>query len=328
MIYPLQVVVFEHTKILGFFDPKFFVIGINKEFLWGTHKELLEAVLRHEIAHYLTFVKFQKSDEQHGRLFKEVCRSFSWGPEISKATTYDSPFFKESIKKREQTVKRLQKIKELTKSDNVHESQVAIAKLNQYIQKMSLDFRQETLIENTEENLYALTLWQGTKASTKIMAISEILSHNLVYPYFNYGTKSCHLEILGEQYNLEAAEFLFHYLFQEFEELWKRDSKKHNLKGLKQKNAYFRGLSKGHIDEIQRSASLGTSKAQSRELMELKGQLALKIEKLCPEIKPRSFRFQEDLRSRNVGGSSGKELNIRKGLKDKAKKLLSFGGNT
>ena len=56
--YPLNFISFERDKTLGYFDSKYFQIGIHRHFLFSKDEELLMNVLRHELIHYLAYIKY------------------------------------------------------------------------------------------------------------------------------------------------------------------------------------------------------------------------------------------------------------------------------
>jgi len=68
--YPLHLVAFEHPSRLGYFRAEFYEIGINKSYLFESEKDLLD-LLRHELAHYLTFIKHGPHVPHHGKDFLE-----------------------------------------------------------------------------------------------------------------------------------------------------------------------------------------------------------------------------------------------------------------
>ena len=83
-LYPINLVVFEKGNTLGFFEPHGYQIGLSKRLLFGTKEPLIKDVLRHEMAHFWTYL--EKGNLDHGPNFREVCRRFRWSETVKNAT--------------------------------------------------------------------------------------------------------------------------------------------------------------------------------------------------------------------------------------------------
>ena len=55
--YPLNIVVFEDQTRLGYFDSRFYELGISKKLMLYAKEEVLFSIVRHELAHFFCFIK-------------------------------------------------------------------------------------------------------------------------------------------------------------------------------------------------------------------------------------------------------------------------------
>ena len=51
--------------MLGYFDPNFYELGFH-ECLMHSSREQLQDIIRHELAHYMTFIEYGAGIQQHG----------------------------------------------------------------------------------------------------------------------------------------------------------------------------------------------------------------------------------------------------------------------
>jgi predicted SprT family Zn-dependent metalloprotease len=50
--------------MLGYFDPNFYELGFH-ECLMHSNRELLQNIIKHELAHYITFINYGDTVEPH-----------------------------------------------------------------------------------------------------------------------------------------------------------------------------------------------------------------------------------------------------------------------
>lgn len=313
-LYPIEILLFEKKDLLGFFDSKYYTIGLHKNLLLlnQSEQETIKNILRHEIGHYLCFLDFGDQHSHHGKEFKERCRSFGWGEEVYSAKLkLDFDLLTKDVDKKNAILAKVQKLLTLAESENQNESELATLKANEILQKYHLKLDQDTVkqTDDSEDEMVALTVWEGKRNSSKMMCISEILGHFFVYPYFNYGKNIVRLEIMGEEQDVKIADYLCKYYINEFESQWKKQK---HLKGMKQKNSFFRGLTKGHILKLQNQSI--HEPHQSRELIKMKKALIDKVHKYLPHLGGRYQDYQTDGRAESLGRSFGQEMNVRKGI--------------
>ena len=122
--YPIKVVIYNSSNTLGYFDSNFLELGFHER-LMHTSKTVVCNIVRHELAHYLTFMIYGDTKTPHSKEFQLICSRFGWGKEISEAAIAienvtdlsESPIHR-----------KVQKLMALSSSSNKHEAELAIIK--------------------------------------------------------------------------------------------------------------------------------------------------------------------------------------------------------
>jgi hypothetical protein len=317
--YPINLVVFEKKKILGYFEWQSLTIGINKHLMFQQDTERLKNIIRHELAHYLTYIFHGPQTAAHGQEFHQVCQQYNWGSEVSKATEDPSLTLNDSqFNELDETSKLFEKIKKLLKlasSDNPHESALATAKANSLLLKYNL---QHSHSLEPEEDIYMMRVLEKKRISGKISAIMQILQKFFVAPVLNYGHKIVYLEVVGTKFNVELANYVAKFLDYELDSLWKAERLKHPyLKGATAKKSFMLGVAKGHISKIDKTQETQSS---SRDLVVLDHQLKVMQSIVYPKLRYSfSKQSKECASSMQAGFKSGQNLSINPGLTNSQK---------
>ena len=320
-LYPINLVVFERGNTLGFFEPHAYQIGLSKRLLFGTKESLIKDILRHEMAHFWTYL--EKGNIDHGPAFREACKYFGWGDTVSKATI---DLAKENEKKEgdlkaEKLVSKIQKLLSLAGSSNPHESEAATLKANELMINYNLERLRSKHLSSPEdeEAAYVKRVLHGKKNSAKYHAIYEILLLFMVKPVFNYGKDGFYLEVIGEKSNVLIAEYIGSYLDSELERLWKKQRElTPHLKGLSMKNSFMRGVAKGYKEKMELSKRKLLK--DDKSLILLEGSLQKKVGLVYPRLShTTSQRGAGCKESEHQGKASGKGLFIPRALSNKNK---------
>lgn len=326
IIYPLSIHVFEGSNKLGYFDRRYYYIGIHRSLITCPDQDFIDNLLRHELAHYLCLIKFPEGIQSHGIEFRDLCRSYGWGPEVYAATESLDKIQNENqgFKEREKIVSRVQKLLKLAENpSNPHEAQAASAKANQLLLKYHLD---DLSLGEQEEEVYRQRVLHFKRRSGKTDAILHILNQFYVQAIYNSGPGGSSVEVIGDRASVELADYMAKYLHTELEDLYKKAKKEDpdNLKGLGAKNAFFSGLAEGYLLKIK--------KAQKQEVTSSKALVAIekKLERQSQLVYQgrigtvRSTR-QGHYFAEQRGKESGSKLQLRKGVNQKSGPgLLSF----
>lgn len=312
-LYPVSVVVFE-GKNLGYFDTRQYQIGINKALLYKSKDSVLKDILRHELAHYLTHLLHGPEVMPHGREFQEICETYGWPKEVSKASmNLEEANLSEGDLGSEKVLAKVKNLLKLAESTNPHEAELATLKANQLLLKHNLSYTKLS----GEEYLYVKKVVVQKRKDAKISAIYDILRHFMVKPVLSYARGEVSLEITGDKTNLELADYVAGFLNEELERLWKRFKKEHSLRGIKAKNSFYYGVAKGYDQKLQKAKS-AFSRSESRALIEIEKNLDLQVNRIYNRLSSSSTTSGRDDTSYLLGQKAGKSLNINKGVKSRA----------
>jgi hypothetical protein len=324
ILYPINLVVFERKNILGFFDPHGHQIGLSKRLIFEAKETLIKNIIRHELAHFLTYIESTTLD--HGPLFKETCQRFSWDKKIQLAAidlSKENEKFEGDLKA-ERLISKIQKLLSLASSSNPHEAKMATLKANELMINHNLDKLENFSNQNEEEETSVVRILKGKKNSAKYHTIYEILKLFMVQPVFNYGKEGFYLEVVGEKINVEIANYVGSYLDLELDRLWECQKKSTpHLKGIAKKNSFMRGLSKGYLEKI----NLGKKslKINPKALTAMEKSLESKVKRVYPRLAhTKSKSGVTCSESEKVGQKSGRRLFIPRALSGESKKRPSL----
>ena len=163
-------------------------------------------------------------------------------------------------------------------------------------------------ITERDDETVVLRVLEKKRSSAKLQAIADILRTFFVYPIFNHGKGILYLEIIGDRVNVEVAEYVAHFLDNQFEILWKEGRKKDpHLKGAASKNSFFRGLAKGYQKK---------EAPQIKGLIRIEKQLLKRVKVIYPHLTVSRGSFLNSERASKVGEYFGSKLKIREGIKN------------
>lgn len=316
-LYPIKVVVFE-GKEWGHFQSGYFQIGLNKKLIYSAKDSVIRDILKHELAHYLTWIKYGDVNS-HGKEFHETCRLYGFSSSISEATL-NLEFANQSKEgdiEAEKVLEKVKKLFQLAQSSNPHEAEVATMKANALLLRHNLDH----LKNQDEDPLYMDRVMCQKRKDAKLMSVYEILRHFLVRPVVSMGKGTCSIEITGTKTNVLLASYVANFLDLEMERLWQVSKQEYKLEGLRAKNSFFMGLAKG-FGEKMKSSKENFSSDDQKSLILVEKNLDLKIRQIYGRLSSTHSSHRTDERANSLGVLKGRELQIRQGVEGKLKNLF------
>src|ERR1700730_17247814 len=118
--YPINVVIYNNKSMLGYFDPNFYELAFH-ECLMHSSKQQLHSIIRHELAHYITFIDHGPTIQTHGTEFRAFCQAIGWGEEVYRATFCLDSGQSASAAEESSIFRKIQKLMALTNSSNKNE---------------------------------------------------------------------------------------------------------------------------------------------------------------------------------------------------------------
>jgi hypothetical protein len=310
--YPIKIVIFNSGAKLGYFNADFYELGFHESVFYSS-KEQIENLIRHELAHYLTFLKYGEGFFPHGKEFLSICKELNWGKKIYQATTSleQAPLLNKSS-----IARKIEKLIALGSSSNTYESTQAIIKSRELLLKHNI---QESF--EKEDKVFLKRILKQKKKNAKMEACGHILETFFVSTIYNYSNGYVYLEIIGNQVNIAIAEYIAGVLEFEMERLWKESG----LKGLSEKNSFFSGIAKGYCKQME-DLKNKYEKETTNALLVLEKKLIDSKSLIYPHLsKVKSFR-KHSKEASSLGEKIGKALQFKKGVAadKKSVRLIDF----
>jgi len=318
---PYDIVVFENNTKLGYFEPNFFRIAINRKLMYLAKDQVIRDILRHELMHFIAWLDYGNMALNHLDYFKLTCKRFNYDERVSNAYTnieLANMQITENLQN-EKIVEKVKKLLKLSSSDNPHEAQLATMKANELLLNHNLELLTQSCKEK-EEEIYVKRVLFGKKAMAKHQAIYEILKTFFVSPVFSYGRNIFYLEVTGTYTNTQLAEYVANYLDYELEKIYQIEKK---LNPLIVKNSFMQGVGIGYTEKITTHQKQQTG---SKELIALKDVLKEQVEMVYQRLCHKTSRSHSCQTSLYLGKKIGNKLSINPALKKSTPilKLLSL----
>lgn len=308
--YPIKVVIYNNKSMLGYFDSNFYELGFH-ESLMHSSKEQLNNIIRHELAHYMTFINYGETVQHHGVEFRAFCQLMGWNEEVYKATICIEDGEKASGIEESTILRKVQKLMALATSSNKNEAEQAMIKAQQLLLKHNIESKY--IGSEDEEKIFLKRIMKQKKENAKMRSIAQILETFFVSTIYRRAGDFIYLEILGNAVNIEIAEYVASFLQCELDKLWNQAQQHANLRGMIAKNSFFLGLAKGYCNKIQ---------AFKREYNNDVSNALMVIEKKLVDAKAMVYqRLSKTTSSGNycaqssaLGEQMGRQLNINPAL--------------
>jgi len=251
------------VKKWGEWDPGIRTIKISGNLIRDHSWDVTLNVFKHEMAHQIVTDRFGVADG-HGPVFKQACAMIGVPDPFTKSCG-DIPRIIEEIGAREavpentRMLEKVRKLLSLAGSPNENEALLAMQKANELIEKYN--------IERIEQNraagyAYAIINHKKKRIENYQRRICSILQEhffvNMVYSYlYDPVTTETHrtIELLGTTENVQIAEYVYHFLMNQMEILWKSQLRKKKTPLSKNKRSYRLGVLKGFQDKLDRQAA-------------------------------------------------------------------------
>ncbi len=323
ILYPLNLIVFEDHKRLGYFDSRTYELGISKKLMYLAHDEVLKNVIRHELAHFMCFLLYGNR-VVHGEEFHQLCRQYGWGQEVYAAYAnldIENATIVQSDDKTQKLLNRLKKLLALASSDNAHESETATLKANELLLEHNID---HTKTQGPQEEVVCvLRVLEASRKSSKHIAIYEILKTFFVSPVFNHGRGIFYLEVIGDKVSVELADYVAHFLDKELDVLWKQTQLENpNIKGMASKNSFYKGVAKGYVEKIEfqkKRLALGS------DLVVIEKNIQRYLSIVYPRIGHSSLaEGQHNEEAHNAGKKKGANLSIKPALNSERAEKIKY----
>ena len=315
---PIVIFISSSSACLGSWCPLKRTITISYDLILNNNWAVVIEVLKHEMAHQYAYEIFSYQGG-HGREFLQACDLLmveTWARKAS-INLEDYKFYKNNKSNKISTVlRRAKKLLALTTSCNENEARIALQK----VKELSCD--STFLFDN---NFSTVVINHNIKKTRPEQAsISGILSRffsvKVVYSFL-YNSTSLReervLEITGEPAKVEVAEYVYWYLLNHTEILWRDHKEKTKQKGLRSKNEFIDGVLSGFSQKLQeKSVASNTSQEKSLVITENNKKLDNFMKKKYPKLQT-TYSSVKDRSNETyrAGHTKGMNLSMHHGVK-------------
>jgi len=323
--YPIKVVIYNNKSMLGYFDPNFYELGFH-ECLMHSSKEQLHNVIRHELAHYITFINYGGTVQPHAAEFRAFCQRMGWGEEVYKATTCLEDGQHASGIEESSIFRKIQKLMALSTSSNTNEAEQAMIKAQQLLVKHNIE--STPIGDEEDEKVFLKRIIKQKRENAKMRSIALILETFFVITVFNRSKDFTYLEILGNAVNIEIAEYVANVLHDELEKLWDQAQQHAHLRGTIAKNSFFLGLARGYCNKIQALKREYNSDA-TNALMVIEKKMTHAKAMAYPRLSSSKSNASYCHESSALGEQMGRQLNINPAINKTSSNsgaLLAYSG--
>lgn len=324
--YPIKVVIFNNKSMLGYFDSNFYELGFN-ECLMHSSQGQLHDLIRHELAHYITFINYGTAVQPHSTEFRAFCQRMGWGEEVYKATVCLENGQTTSVIDESSVLRKVQKLMALASSSNKNEAEQAMIKSQQLLLKHNIESKY--IDGEAEEKIFLKRIMKQKKENAKMRTIAIILETFFVSIVYNRAGDFTYLEVVGNEVNIEIAEYVATVLNDELDKLWNHAQQHANLRGAIAKNSFLLGLAKGYCTKIQ-SLKKEYNSDITTALMVIEKQLIDAKAMVYQRLSSTKRRGHYCPESSALGEKMGRQLNINPALSksSNSQALLTYARNT
>ena len=230
--------------------------------------------------------------------------------------------------KEEGLLAKVEKLLALGESSNEAESQSAIAKANDLIQKYNLQY-----IGRDIDTVYQKTVYTGKTRGAIPSAIANLCSELFdVHPVWGRFGDPVSLEFNGTEEKVEVASYVFEFVQLEVERFYKRARKEHGLSGRTAKINYIEGLLKAYIESAKATNQVPEEEMTEDDVVMENALVATKQKEYNlmssmvynGRLKKTYSSRRSDPNARKAGQSDSSKFSINKGVNSKGgQKMLA-----
>ena len=246
----------------GSWDVDSRTMRISAFLIKGHSWDVTLSVFKHEIGHQIVTDLFHTNDG-HGPLFETACnmigvpRDFrgARGDLARKIVDFrDQEIDSEDVR----MLDKVRKLLSLARSKNENEAFLAMKKANELIEKYNIERIEQDKAANF---VYAVINHKKKRIENYQRRVCRILREHFFVDVVNsylYDAKDREtyrtIELLGTVENVSIAEYVYYFLLNQMEVLWKTRQRKEKKGNIRNKRSYRLGVLKGLHDKLDRQA--------------------------------------------------------------------------
>ena len=328
-------------RVWGSWDPEHRIISVSERqiacYTWASVVE----TLKHEMAHQ--FVDERMGGDPngpHGPRFAMVCHRLGISPKAAGdgGVPLDRPSPSLSVAEDDVRLRRIRKLLALADDrNNEHEAQLALGKAQALILEYNVEVARVGKPVDDDTYTFRTVLAPGKRIGAHLRRLSAILTEFFfVQAVWMKGYDARRdetvnvLELMGTPFNVDMAEYVWHYLQDQSERLYASYKRSAAKLGAAAKAHYLDGVIAGFGGHLREEARALPARSAEKALIITKdGALTRYCHRRHPRL--RSFGYGGGSRSeaRAAGEASGREIRVRRPIEEGPARrghLLGKGG--
>lgn len=306
----------------GVWDGPSRTIKISWRLISGYSWDLVVNILKHEMAHQLVQEHF-RVDDGHGPLFQQACARLGLAPAFMRASgdlPPSAPGGADAAPATDRIMEKVRKLLSLAQSQNEHESLLAMKKVNELIAKYNIG---QIGARDAGDYSYAIINPKRQRIELYQRLICTILSDYffvevICADLYDAASDQVHkvIELLGLAENVKIAEYVYYFLVQQLEILWRQYQKQSGVpRG--GKRSYWLGVIQGFRERMAPEGGAAAAPAASSSALVVAEDkvLAVFIARRYPRLRRVQRRAAAvDQSCFQAGVDDGRQLTLHRGL--------------
>jgi predicted SprT family Zn-dependent metalloprotease len=305
---------------LGSWCPARRSISISYDLIFNNNWDIVVEVLKHEMAHQYAWEVLHYYGS-HGSEFLQACDVLGVDLWASKASISLDDYQKHKKNTSEngcdKTLRRVKKLLALTSSCNKNEARIALQKVKEisYDERFLLEEKFSTVIIN--HNLKKIKSEQMYIADILVRFFNVKIIYSSLYNPKSFAEEKT-LEIIAEATKLKIAEYVYWYLLNNVNLLWKDYKAATKIKGLRLKNEFISGVLTGFAKQLKEKTENKLPQEKSLAISLSNKRLDNFIKRKYPRMHTVSYNKSSNSNEvYQAGHSKGMKLSIHDGVKAK-----------
>jgi hypothetical protein len=324
-----QIRVQDVESLWGQWNPTTRTITLSQKLIEMHSWDVVIEILKHEMAHQLVH-EVLGYNEHHGPHFRRACVTLGvadWAQTATGEIPRDIPHWKDHPRSPEEDrlIKRVEKLLALAESTNEHEAALAMERVREIYARHNID----RVANQTASAMIHCVISRKKKRteSTESLIFSILNEHFFVRSIHTslFDAETCEeykaVELLGTRENVVIAEYVYHFLWNTLQDLWKAYQKVAKRTDGRAKRSYMLGVLSGFRDKLNKGSKTTTSHPDRSPTecyaLIAKGHAELTqfVDYRYPKLAKRSWSAGHAERSSfEAGKAEGANLNLRRGI--------------
>ncbi len=324
-----QIRIQDVDSIWGQWNPTTRTITLSQRLIELHSWDVVIEILKHEMAHQMV-LEVLGYHEHHGPHFRRACAALGvaeWAQTATGEIPKEIPHWRDQPRTPEEDrlIQRVEKLLALAESTNEHEAALAMERVREIYARYNID---RFARENSSSMIHCVITRKKKRTESCESLIFSILNEHFFVRSIHtsiFDAEHCEeykaVELLGTRENVIMAEYVYHFLWNTLQELWKFYRKTAKKTDARAKRSYMLGVLSGFRDKLNKSHKANTSHPNLSQsechalIARGSAELGQFVDYRYPRLAKRSWSAGHAERSSfEAGKAEGANLNLRRGI--------------